>query len=77
MRAFADLLESLLFTPGRNAKLAHLQAYFRDIPDPDRGWTVSRSCTGSAGHRMAVAPTSRFKARSQTNIACFEETADE
>ncbi|MEM9139106.1 MAG: cisplatin damage response ATP-dependent DNA ligase [Pseudomonadota bacterium] len=41
MRAFADLLENLLFTPGRNAKLAHLQAYFRATPDPDRGWAVA------------------------------------
>ncbi|MEM7743414.1 MAG: cisplatin damage response ATP-dependent DNA ligase [Pseudomonadota bacterium] len=41
MRAFARLLESLVFTPGRNAKLAHLVAYFRTIPDPDRGWALA------------------------------------
>ena len=41
MQAFARLLEDLVFTPGRNAKLAHLVAYFREVPDPDRGWAVA------------------------------------
>ena len=41
MRAFARLLENLVFTPGRNAKLAHLVDYFRSTPDPDRGWAVA------------------------------------
>lgn len=41
MRAFARLLEDLVFTPGRNAKLAHLVHYFRTVPDPDRGWAVA------------------------------------
>ena len=41
MRAFADLLENLLFAPGRNAKLALLVDYFRRTPDPDRGWALA------------------------------------
>ena len=41
MRAFADLLENLLFTPGRNAKLTLLADYFRTTPDPDRGWALA------------------------------------
>lgn len=41
MRTFARLLEDLVFTPGRNAKLAHLVHYFRTVPDPDRGWAVA------------------------------------
>ena len=41
MRAFARLLENLLFTPGRNAKLAHLTEYFAATPDPDRGWALA------------------------------------
>ncbi len=44
MRAFADLLENLVFTPGRNAKLAHLEAYFAATPDPDRGWALAALC---------------------------------
>lgn len=35
--AFAELLERLVFTPGRNAKLALLRQWFADQPDPERG----------------------------------------
>ena len=35
--AFAELLERLVFTPGRNAKLALLGQWFAQQPDPDRG----------------------------------------
>ena len=35
--AFADLLERLVFTPGRNAKLALLRQWFSTQPDPERG----------------------------------------
>ena len=35
--AFAELLERLVFSPGRNAKLALLGAWFAGQPDPDRG----------------------------------------
>lgn len=35
--AFAELLERLVFTPGRNAKLALLRQWFAEQPDPDRG----------------------------------------
>ncbi len=37
MIAFADLLERLVLTPGRNAKIALLRRYFETQPDPDRG----------------------------------------
>ena len=37
MQAFADLLERLIFTPARNAKIALLRRYFACQPDPDRG----------------------------------------
>ena len=37
MIAFADLLERLLFTPSRTAKIALLRRYFLTQPDPDRG----------------------------------------
>jgi ATP-dependent DNA ligase len=35
--AFAELLERLVFTPGRNAKVALLKRWFEAQPDPDRG----------------------------------------
>ena len=37
MIAFAELLERLVFTPARNAKIALLRRYFATQPDPDRG----------------------------------------
>ncbi len=37
MQAFAALLERLVFTPGRNARIALLRRYFATEPDPDRG----------------------------------------
>ena len=41
MQAFADLLERLILTPGRNAKLTLLCEYFRDTPDPARGYALA------------------------------------
>src|SRR5580692_13194077 len=37
MIAFAALLERLVFTPSRNAKIALLRRYFLTQPDPNRG----------------------------------------
>ncbi|WP_043834837.1 cisplatin damage response ATP-dependent DNA ligase [Muricoccus aerilatus] len=37
VQAFADLLERLVFTPGRNAKIALMRRWFAEQPDPDRG----------------------------------------
>ncbi len=41
MEAFSNLLERLLLTPSRNGKLALMVAYFRDQPDPERGWALA------------------------------------
>ncbi len=41
MIAFADLLERLVFTPGRLAKIALLRRYFATQPDPDRGFGLA------------------------------------
>ena len=49
--AFADLLERLVFTPGRHAKIALLRRYFATQPDPDRGFGLA------AAHRRAVVRT--------------------
>jgi len=35
--AFAELLERLIFTPGRHGKVALLRQWFAEQPDPDRG----------------------------------------
>jgi DNA ligase-1 len=41
MRRFAELLDQLLLTPSRNAKLRLLLDYFRTAPDPDRGLALA------------------------------------
>jgi DNA ligase-1 len=41
MNRFAELLESLVFTPARNAKLRLIEEYFRTTPDPERGWALA------------------------------------
>ncbi|WP_298499111.1 cisplatin damage response ATP-dependent DNA ligase [uncultured Maritimibacter sp.] len=56
MKRYAALLERLAFTPGRNAKLALLETYLRDAPDPDRGYALA-SLTGEldfAGAKPAL-----------------------
>lgn len=41
MKAFADLLDGLIFAPARTAKLRLLVAYYRRVPDPDRGYALA------------------------------------
>jgi len=41
MHAFAALLDSLIYTRGRNAKLKLIVDYLLVTPDPDRGWAMA------------------------------------
>ena len=41
MESFAALLDALLFTSSRNAKLRLIGDYLRTTPDPDRGWALA------------------------------------
>src|SRR4051794_18032053 len=41
MQRFAELLDRLVYTTARNAKLKLLEDYFRATPDPDRGWALA------------------------------------
>ncbi|HEU0060244.1 MAG TPA: ATP-dependent DNA ligase, partial [Hyphomicrobiaceae bacterium] len=41
MKAFAQLLDRLSYSPSRNAKLRLLLEYFRGTRDPDRGWALA------------------------------------
>jgi DNA ligase-1 len=50
--AFAEMLERLVFTPGRNAKLALLRQWFATQPDPDRGVGLA-ALTGDLRFRAA------------------------
>ncbi|OYY79630.1 MAG: ATP-dependent DNA ligase [Sphingomonas sp. 28-62-20] len=41
MRRFAALLDSLIYTRSRRAKLKLIADYLRAVPDPDRGWAMA------------------------------------
>ena len=41
MHAFAALLDSLIYTRSRNAKLKLIGDYLQSAPDPDRGWAMA------------------------------------
>ncbi len=41
MQSFAALLERLVLTPSRNAKLQLIGDYLRHTPDPARGWAIA------------------------------------
>jgi len=46
MRAFAALLDGLVYTQSRNRKTALLGQYFRETADPDRGWALAALTDG-------------------------------
>ncbi len=52
MNRFAELLDRLAYEPGRNNKLRLLTAYFRDTPDPDRGYALA-ALTGALSFKHA------------------------
>ncbi len=52
MNRFAALLDRLAYEPGRNAKLRLLTDYFRETPDPDRGYALA-AITGALAFRHA------------------------
>ena len=41
MREFSQLLDALVYTRSRNAKLKLIGDYLRRTPDPDRGWAMA------------------------------------
>ena len=46
MKHFAILIDTLIYTRSRNAKLSAISAYLRNTPDPNRGWALA-ALTGS------------------------------
>ena len=46
MKAFAELLDRLAYTPSRNDKLRLLADYFAETPDPDRGYALAALTDG-------------------------------
>ena len=46
MERFANLVDALVYTRSRNAKLALIADYLRETPDPDRGWALAALTDG-------------------------------
>jgi DNA ligase-1 len=46
VKAFAELLDRLAYTPSRNDKLRLLADYFASTPDPDRGYALAALTDG-------------------------------
>lgn len=75
MIAFADLLERLVFTPGRNAKIALLRRYFATQPDPDRGVGLA-AVTGELSLSVAKPALIRDLAAERTDPTLFAWSYD-
>jgi DNA ligase-1 len=73
--AFADLLERLLFTPSRNAKIALLRRYFLTQPDPDRGIGLA-AITGELRFATAKPGLIRALAAARTDPTLFALSYD-
>jgi DNA ligase-1 len=75
MIAFANLLERLVFTPSRNAKIALLRRYFATQPDPDRGFGLA-AITGELSFTAAKPGLIRELAAARTDPVLFDWSYD-
>ena len=75
MIAFAELLERLIFTPGRLAKVALLRRYSETQPDPDRGFGLA-ALTGELVFQAAKPALIRGLAEARTDPVLFAWSYD-
>jgi len=68
MRAFSQLLDALVYTRSRNAKLKLIGDYLRRTPDPDRGYALA-ALTGSLD--IPAVKSSVIKALAETRVDPF------
>jgi DNA ligase-1 len=75
MNRFAALLDRLAYEPSRNAKLRLLTDYFRETPDPDRGYALA-AITGGLSFRNAKAGIIRALIAERTDEILFALSYD-
>ena len=75
MKAFADLLERLAFTPARNGKLKLLVDYFAARPDPERGYALA-ALTGDLDMRQVTPSLLRTLAMERVDEVLFAQSYD-
>lgn len=75
MKAFATLLDQLVYTRSRNAKLALIGDYLRSTPDPDRGWALA-ALTGEVDIRTVKPALIRALIEERTDPVLFRMSRD-
>jgi DNA ligase-1 len=75
MERFAELLDRLVFTSSRNAKLRLMGDYFRSVGDPDRGHALA-ALTGVLEFKEAKPGQIRSLAQARVDPVLFEWSYD-
>ena len=75
MNRFAALLDRLAYEPSRNAKLRLMTDYFRETPDPERGYALA-AITGALSFRHAKPGIIRALVAERTDPVLFELSWD-
>lgn len=75
MNRFAQLLDRLAYEPGRNNKLRLITGYFREVPDPDRGYALA-AITGALSFKHAKAGLIRDLIAARTDPTLFALSYD-
>ena len=75
MNRFARLLDTLILSPARTAKLRLLVDHFRTVPDPDRGWALA-ALTGALDFRHAKPAAIRTLAESRVDPTLLALSSD-
>ncbi|HSK38946.1 MAG TPA: cisplatin damage response ATP-dependent DNA ligase [Arenibaculum sp.] len=70
MKAFAELIDALVFMPSRNGKIRLLADYFANTPDPDRGYALA-ALTGGLGFAGAKPAALRALAMERVDPVLF------
>jgi ATP-dependent DNA ligase len=75
MNRFAELLDRLAYEPGRNNKLRLITGYFREVPDPDRGYALA-ALTGALSFKHAKPALIRDLVMARTDPVLFALSHD-
>jgi DNA ligase-1 len=75
MNEFAELLDRLAYEPSRNNKLRLMADYFRNTPDPERGFALA-ALTGALTFQHAKAGMIRALIAERTDPVLFELSYD-
>lgn len=75
MRAFSQLLDALVYTRSRNAKLGLIAAYMRAALDPDRGWALA-ALTGNLDLKAVKSSAIGDMIRARTDPVLYEMSRD-